>query len=62
MRCYRDIYRGFEIDYGPDQEGYAVYLAGKLMIECSSYEDACAWVDSYHKVNGLALGLRILNV
>lgn len=61
MRQYRDIYRGFEISYDPEHSGYRVYQLGMdiLCFECSSYEDACAWIDAQHKRNGLELGLRL---
>ena len=42
---YRDIYRGYEIDYNPDHDGYWVMKNGVKLQECTSYDQAADEID-----------------
>jgi hypothetical protein len=41
----RDIYRGYEIDYSVDHEGYRVFKGGELVHTSQSYDGAALWID-----------------
>jgi hypothetical protein len=48
----KDRYRGYEIDYSSEHEGYQVIKHGRICCVDNSYDGACEWIDKQHKERG----------